>query len=60
MFDRKTIWIFGKKLPFTKGQEETLHVQIVVSLQLFEGESSQFNSFTYLQELLGNKNFYFL
>lgn len=28
------------------GQEETLHLQIVVSLQFFEGETSQFNSFT--------------
>lgn len=60
MFDHKTIWIYGKELPFNMRQKETLHLQIVVSLQLFEGESSQFNSFTYLQELVGNKKVYFV
>lgn len=35
-----------KKLPLDTGQEQTLHLQIVVTLQFFEGESSQFNSFT--------------
>jgi len=34
-----------KKLPLDTGQEQTLHLQIV-TLQFFEGESSQFNSFT--------------